>query len=60
MLTWPQLRKQLLLSQHLSGEGVLQPCPHSQWQTVQGQLEGPAEALYFADGEAEAHRGGKG
>ena len=27
--------------------------------TMQGQLEGPAEALYFADGEAEAYRGGR-
>lgn len=27
VLTWPQLRKLLLLSQHLSGEGMLRPCP---------------------------------
>lgn len=28
VLTWPQLRKQLPLSQHLSKEGVLKPCTH--------------------------------
>lgn len=35
VLTWPQLRKQLLLSQYLSGEGMLraQPCPAVQGQT---------------------------
>lgn len=42
------------------GGGTAALPPLTVADTVQGQLEGPVEALYFADGEAEAHRGGKG
>lgn len=59
VLTWLQLRKQLPLSQHPSGEGALRPrpCPHcTAADTVQSQLEGPAERLHFIDGETEAYR----
>lgn len=62
VLTWPQLRKQLLLSQHLFGKWVLrpQPCPHcAMADTMQGRLEGPADALYFTDGKTDGNRNGR-
>lgn len=62
VLARPRLREQLPFSQHLSGKGVLRPppCPHcTVVDTMQGQLEGPAEALYFTDGETDGYRDGR-
>lgn len=62
---WPQFRKHLLCSQHLSGESGSKAVPvpavrlYQARDTVQSQLEGPTEALYFTDGETEVQRGGR-